>query len=55
MDNEARKRIRIMYLIIRIIIICHWVACLFYKITHSNWHLVNEIAANGNEELMQDG
>ena len=43
MDNESRKRIRIMYLVIRIVFMMHWVACSFYNITHSNWHKVNHI------------
>jgi hypothetical protein len=41
MDNEARRRIRIFYLAIRIVLICHWVACLFYKMTFDKWNLLS--------------
>jgi len=37
MDKESRKRIRIIFLTIRIVMICHWVACSFYKVTNDNW------------------
>jgi heme/copper-type cytochrome/quinol oxidase subunit 4 len=46
MENESRKRIRIMYLVIRIVMMMHWVACSFYNITHDNWQLVNHIVGN---------
>ena len=38
MDKESRKRIRIIFLTIRIVMICHWVAWSFYKVTNDNWN-----------------
>mgnify|MGYP006092464869 CR=1 FL=1 len=42
MENEARKKIRIMYLIIRMVMLCHWVACAFFMMTNENWLFLNE-------------
>jgi hypothetical protein len=42
MENEARKKIRIMYLIIRMVMLCHWVACAFFMITNNNWKFLNQ-------------
>ena len=50
MDNVARKRIRIFYLIIRIVMICHWVACSFYKMTNDKWTEINQLLTTMNEK-----
>jgi hypothetical protein len=41
MDAASRKRIRILYLALRLIIINHWVACGFYSLTKTNWLILN--------------
>jgi hypothetical protein len=43
MDATSRKRIRILYLALRLIIVNHWVACGFYNITKSNWLFLNRL------------
>jgi hypothetical protein len=54
MDCEARSRIRIMYLIIRMVILCHWVACAFYKMTNDKWILLNDMLFMMSEEEKEE-
>lgn len=46
MDAASRKRIRISYLALRLIIINHWVACVFFSLTNSNWLIMNRLNKN---------
>ena len=41
MDNQSRTRIRVLYLALRLLFICHWVACGLQNLTQRNWMSLN--------------
>ena len=48
MDNKSRTKIRVLYLALRLIFICHWVACGLQNITQS--HHIHMLASGASLE-----